>query len=214
MARKRVGCALAGVLVAALAGCGSSGTYSVHPINSILASGLAAANHPPMDVLPVPGNARPWPTNTNTLLSRVAFVQAFYTKDSRTEEEALFQRRGFVSGVYEGWFNPDGSQQLIAVMRFASPAGALSEFNGLTTTLKSSATASEIVSDHRDGGTGAVDPTADSLGNTRVELATRLGDYVIDVGEYVPVTPDPGSAETLLLKQYQYFKSTHPGSAT
>ena len=239
MTRKRMGYALAGVLVAALAGCGpfgskaastgaaSTGAASTGAPSGHAASGLAnasgsgsasAASPSPtaaalLGILPVPAGANPWSQNTNSLLGRVAFVQAFYVKSAWTEEEGLFQRRGFVSGVHEGWFNADGTQQSIDLMRFASASGAVSEFDGLTGTLKDDETKSEtMISDSRDGGTGIINPVADSLGNTQVELVTHLGDYVIDVHEYVPVTPDSDAAKALLLQQYQAVQRTQPGS--
>lgn len=227
MTRKRVGYALTGVLVAALAGCGpfgtkasSSGTPSSHAASALATATSASAASPSasaaplLGVLPVPAGGNPWSENTNKPLGLVAFVQAFYVKSAWTEEEGLFQRRGYVSGVHQGWFNSDGTQQSIDIMRFASATGAVSEFDGLTGTLKDNATASEtMISDPQDGGTGTINPTADSLGNTTVELVTHLGDYVIDVHEYVPVKPDPDAAKALLLRQYQAVKSTQPSSA-
>ena len=126
----------------------------------------------------------------------------------------MYAARGYVSGAYEGWFLADGSEQSVAIIQFASPAGAVSQFDELTTTLKDhTTTSSQVVSDPADGGLGTINPTPDSLGNTVVELVTHLGDYVIDAHEYVPITPRLTAAKALLLEQYQSFKNSHPGIA-
>jgi hypothetical protein len=146
-------------------------------------------------------------------MGKAAFIQSFYVKSAWSYEEGVYQRLGFVSGVNEGWFNGDGTQQSIVIIRFATPASALSEFDGLTGTLDQAAKPSELVSDSRDGGKGTIDPTEDSLGDTVVELVTHLGDYVIDVHEWAPATSDPTAAKSLLLQQYQAIKADHlPGA--
>jgi hypothetical protein len=204
-------------LAAALAGC-ASGTGPVKaaaptshaPTASASGSALAsptAGAAPLLGALPVPAGATPWTQNTNGLLSRDPFVQAFYVKSGWSQEEGDFARLGFISGVYEGWINADGSQQVIAIMRFPSAHNALSEFDALTGTLRDHATSSQVVTDPADGGLGTVNPTLDSMGNAKAELVTHTGDYVIDVHELTVGTPDPADAKALLLKQYQSFTS-------
>lgn len=209
-------------LTAALTGC--AGTTSVSSpdrsaqattatvsasasIPATSATGTAATG--PLGVLPVPAGATPWTTNTNMPLSMDAYIQGFYVKSAWAEEEGLYTRRGFVSGELEGWINVDGSQQQIAIARFATAEGAISLFDGLTTTFRNRPKPATMVTYAAVGGVGWTNPTLDADGNTRTEIAVRLGDMVIDVAEYEAVTPDAAAAEALLRKQYD---SLHHGT--
>lgn len=53
-------------------------------------------------------------------MSLISYVQSVYIKSAWTREEALYARRGFVSALEQGWANADGSQQYIALARFAT----------------------------------------------------------------------------------------------
>lgn len=169
-------------------------------------SGTAAADTGPLGVLPIPAGAQPWTSNTNKLMNVDAFIKAFYLKSAQTEEESLLPRRGFVSGVVEGWINADGSQQEIAIYRFATANGAVSEFDALTGTLRGKPKPATVLTDPAVGGVGTVSPTLDSLGNAVAEIAARSGDYVIDVHEFSAASPDPAAGKALLLKQYDSLK--------
>jgi hypothetical protein len=92
-------------------------------------SAAASLSQDLLGVLRVPAGATPWSTNTNALMSLVSFVQSTYFNYAWTEEEALDTRRGFVAAVVRGWTNADGSRQLIRLARFATPAGAASAFD-------------------------------------------------------------------------------------
>ena len=50
-----------------------------------------------LGVLPVPAGAKPWPRNTNALLSRTAFAELAYSKGDWTAEDGEEARRGFVA---------------------------------------------------------------------------------------------------------------------
>lgn len=188
----------------------ASPSASASPTASASASSGGASL---LGLLPVPANATPWPQNTGGLLGLNAFVQEFYQQSRWTYQEGALRRRGFVSAVYEGWFNPDGSQQEIAIIRFTSPKGALSQFDDRTATLRQAGTAADVLTDARDGSSGTVVPTPDSFGNTRADLVTHVGDYAIEVIDATPVSPDPAAAKALMLKQYQYFKQVHPAGS-
>lgn len=118
----------------------------------------------------------------------------------------MLPRRGFVSGVIEGWNNPDGTQQVIVIFRFATANGAQSQFDGLTGRFRDQPAPATLLTDHADGGVGTVSPTLDSRGNAIAEIAACTGDYIIDVLEYSAATPDPAAATALLLKQYDSIK--------
>jgi len=188
-----------------------SGSKSVSPNASGSASaspGTAAADTGPLGVLPFPADARPWTQDTEKPMSVDAFVQGFYIKSAWTEEEGLLPRRGFVSGTLEGWINADGTQQSIAIFRFATANGAVSQFDDLTGTLRDKPKPATVLTDPADGGVGTVSPTLDSLGNAIAEIAAHEGDYVIDVHEYAAASPDPAAAKALLLKQYDSLKKS------
>jgi hypothetical protein len=168
--------------------------------------GTAASR--PLAMLPIPVGAQPWTSNTNKPLSLTAFVHGFYVKDAWTDEAGQDSRRRFVSGAIEGWINTDGSQQYIAIAKFATPQGAVSMFDGLTGTLRDLPSPHKVLTDPRDGGVGTVSPTLDADGNAIAEIAVRTGDYVIDVHEFTAVTPDSDAAKALLLHQFDTLKDS------
>jgi hypothetical protein len=162
----------------------------------------------PLGILALPAGAQPWTTNVNKPLSLDAFVQTFYVKDGWTDEEGLYRRRGFVSGAIEGWINADGTQQSIAIAKFATPQGAVSLFDGLTETLRNKPSPAKVITDAGDDGVGTVSPTLDADGNAVAEIAARAGDYVIDVHEFAAVTPEPSAAKALLLRQFHSLQGS------
>jgi hypothetical protein len=202
------------LLPAALAACASAPAASSSPSSapatsaSATASPDAAAADPgPLGVLPVPAGATPWIANTNTPMNLDAFVQQFYVKTGWTEEEGLYKQRGFTSAAIEGWINLDGSQQSINIVRFSTAKGALSLFDGTTNTWRGNPKPAEMLTDPAVDGVGWINPTLDSDGNARVEIAAQLGDTVIDVIEYTAATPDVAAAKSLILKQYESLKT-------
>jgi hypothetical protein len=168
---------------------------------------VAGANQGLLGALPPPAGANPWSTNTNALIPRVDFIQTFYPKSVWSQEEGLYVRRGFVSAVIEGWINTDGSQQSITIARFASPAGATSAYYDLRARWKQKAKPMTMLTYPAIGAAGWSNPTLDNLGNTRVEFAVAVGDYLVRVQEYTAVTTDPAAAEALLLEQYDALKN-------
>jgi hypothetical protein len=170
------------------------------------ASAAAVADRALLGVLSVPAGAQPWTANTGKLMNTDTFVKAFYVQSAWAVEDGALPRRGFVSGVIEGWINHDGTQQSITIFRFATPDGAVSMYDALTNTLRDSPAPATVLTDSADGGAGTVSPTLDKLGNAVAEIAAHTGDYVIDVHEYAAATPDPAAAKALLLKQYDSLK--------
>jgi hypothetical protein len=116
-----------------------------------------------------------------------------------------------VSGAFEGWFNLDGSQQTIAIARFASANGATSAFDDLSNSLRQDPAPSKTFTDSADGAVGSGDPKLDSEGNAFVDITARVGDYLVDVHEFSAASPDPGAAKALLLKQVEALKSEFTG---
>ena len=107
----------------------------------------------------------------------------------------------------QGWINADGSQQRIAIARFATATGAISAFDDLSGSLTQKTAPWTMLSDSADGAVGAANPQPDSLGNDLVDITARVGDYLVDVHEYTAVTPDPAAAKALLLEQVKALKS-------
>ena len=160
-----------------------------------------------MGVLPVPAGAKPWPTNTNALMSLASFVKSSYSKNAWTEEEALDARRGFVSAVKQGWANADGSQQEVTLVRFATPVGATSAFDGVSSGWKREPKPVRMLADPAIGAVGWSSPTLDTLGNALAEWGVAFGDTMILVVEYAAATPDPAAAKVLLQQQYDHLKN-------
>ena len=161
----------------------------------------------PLGLLAIPLSASPWTDNTNAPMGLGAFIGKFYDPDSQAGEKSLYKQRGFASGAFEGWFNLDGSQQTIAIARFASASGAISAFDDLRNSLRENPAPSKAFTDAADGAVGSADPTLDSQGNAYIDITARVGDYLVDVHEFSAATPDTAAAKALLLKQVEALKS-------
>jgi hypothetical protein len=208
------------VAVGVLVGCsaGSSPSTTSHSVMTsassaatearatVTPSATASLSQGLLGVLPVPVGAKPWPNNTNALLSRAAFVELAYTKSDWTAEEGEEARRGFVAAVQKGWDNADGSQQSIRLVRFATPAGAKSAFDEVKSGWKQQYPDS-LLGDAAIGAVGWSSPTLDSRGNAVAEWGVAVGDSMILAIEYTAATPDPAAAKALLLQQYDRLKN-------
>jgi hypothetical protein len=201
------------VLATSLAACTTGGnpvpSASKPPTSAVVkaSSSPAAPATGPLGVLAVPADATPFSQNTNSPMGLDAFVQGYYAKSAWKEEESLLTRRGFESGAIEGWQNPDGSQQNIVIARFATSNGALSQFESTISVWRAQPAPSRVIIDAKVGGLGWVNPTLDSHGDARVEIAVRDGDMVISVVDYAAAFPDIAAAEALMLKQYDSLKT-------
>ncbi len=160
-----------------------------------------------LGVLPVPAGATPWRANTNALMSRISYVQSAYIESVWPQEEALYARRGFVSAVEEGWTNADGSQQYIALVRFATPVGATSALDEQISDWKQSPDPMTMLADPATGAVGMSSPALDSQGDAHVNFFFAVGDTVIRVVEYSAATPDPAAAKVLVQEQYDRLKN-------
>jgi hypothetical protein len=215
--------AVAALVIAALSGCSAAhGNASTPPASGPAkpaASGTSdrgtaspspspvTAAKRPLGVLQIPAGARPWTSNTGKALGLDAFVKGFFVKNAWTEEEGLYKQRGFVSGTIEGWVNADGSQQEIAIAKFATSKGAVSSFDGVSGTLRGLSSPHKAITDAADAGVGTYSPTLDTLGNAIAEMVTDTGHYMIDVHEFTAATPDPDAAKSLLLRQFDSLKA-------
>jgi hypothetical protein len=187
---------------AAAAGIASGPQYTATA--SASAASLVGAG--PLGLLPIPSSANAWTTNTDAPMGLDAFIKQFYSSGSQAGEKSLYTQRGFVSGAFEGWFNPDGSQQTIAIARFARASGATYAFSDLSGSLQQNPAPYEEFTDSADGAVGSADPTVDSDGNTYTDITARVGDYLVDVREFSAATPDTSAAKALLLEQVEALK--------
>ena len=207
------------VAAALLAGCsaGSSAPAKSRPVTTspssagTTARARARATARPsrglLGVLPVPAGATPWPTNTNALMSLDSFVRSAYSKSYWTVEEALDTRRGFAAAVEQGWGNADGSQQSIALVRFATPVGAMSAFNEANSGRGWSKAGDDAVRPrHRCRRLEQSD--AGLAGRRESGFYAAIGDTMISVFEYTAATPDPADAKALLQRQYESLKNS------
>jgi hypothetical protein len=204
---------ITGIVVSVVVMVGAALAVVESASRSLTSAGVQAPSSPavkttaPLGVLPVPANATPYSQNTNAPMGLKAFVQRLYVKSSWKEQESLLTGWGFTTGAVELWTNPDGSEQQIVIVRFATALGAQSHFQGLTNTWRDQPAPSRVITDAAVGGLGWVNPTQDSYGNFRVDIAVCDGDEVIDVTESTPLSPDIAAAEALMLKQYDSLKT-------
>jgi hypothetical protein len=184
------------------------------PAASAIASGpqytatasASPASSGPLWLLPLPSGANGWTSNTNAPMGLDAFIAQTYNINSQGSEESLYTQRGFVSGAFEGWYDPDGSQQTIAIARFATASGATSAFSDLSASLQESPAPDKEFTDSADEAVGSADPTLNSVGDADTDITARVGDYVVDVNEFSAATPDPSAAKALLEKQVDALK--------
>ncbi len=134
------------------------------------------------------------------------FVELAYSKSDWTAEKGEEARRGFVAAVQQGWDNADGSQQSITLVRFATPAGAMSAFDEVRSGWETQHPDS-LLTDSATGAVGWSTPALDSQGNADAEWGVAVGDSMILVVEYTAATPDPAAAKALLLQQYDRLKN-------
>jgi hypothetical protein len=170
------------------------------------ASAASAVGTGPLGLLPIPSGANAWTTNTDAPMGVDAFIKQFYDSNSQASEKSLYTQRGFASGAFEGWFNPDGSQQTVAIARFSSASGATYAFGDLSGSLQQNPAPDKEFTDSADGAVGSADPTVDSEGNTYIDITAHIGDYLVDVHEFSPATPDTSAAKALLLEQVDALK--------
>jgi hypothetical protein len=178
---------------------------------SAAASPSSAAATTPLGLIPIPTDANAWTTNTDALMGLDAYIDQCYDPASRPGEKSLYSQRGFVSGAFEGWFKADGSQQTIAIARFASATGATYAFSDLSGSFSQEPAPTTVFTDSADGAVGSADPTLDSQGNTFIDITAHVGDYLVDVHEFSARTPDTSAAKALLLKQVEALKSEGTG---
>jgi hypothetical protein len=181
----------------------ASGPQYTATASASAASGVGTG---PLGLLPLPSGANAWTTNTNAPMGLDAFINQLYAPNSQAGEQSLYTKRGFVSGAFEGWYNPDGSQQTIAIARFASASGATEAFSDLGASFQQDPAPDKEFTDSADGAVGSADPAVDSEGDTDTDIGARIGDYLVDVQEFSAATPDPSAAKALLLEQVEALK--------
>ena len=106
-----------------------------------------------------------------------------------------------------GWINADGSQQAVKLVRFATPAGAMSAFDEASSSFKREPKPATALAVPAIGAVGTSSPTLDTQGNASVEFTAVVGDTMILVAEGTAATPDPAAAKVLLLQQYDRLKN-------
>jgi hypothetical protein len=113
-----------------------------------------------------------------------------------------------VAAVDQGWSNADGSQQSITLVRFATPAGARSEFDQVRAWFQTWSTPLTPLAVPAIGAVGLSDPRLDSQGDANVELVAAVGDTMVFVNEYTAARPHVAAAKALLRRQYNRLKNT------
>lgn len=179
----------------------SGGRYTGTP------SATASAATGPLGLLPIPSGTTPWTSNTDAPMSLVPYINTFFIASAQVHEKSMYTRRVFVSGGIEGWINLDGSQQRIAIARFATANGALSAFDDLSSFLSEKPAPWTVLSDSADGAVGSADPQPDANGFNEVDIAGRVGDYLVDVREFTIGFPNSAAAKALLLQQVKALEN-------
>lgn len=192
---------LLGVAMAATACASAPGSRAAMSVD-----GAHWSTASPLGMLPIPVDARPWSDNTDAPMSLGPYIDKFWDASSQAAEKSQYAKWGFVSGGYEGWINPDGSQQQIAIARFSTVHAAINAVDDLSSALADQPAPCTTFAGPVDGAVGSVDPRLDADGNARVGITVRVGDDLIAVHELTPASPDPGAAKALLVAQVNALK--------
>lgn len=153
-----------------------------------------------------PSSAHAWPARDTGPLGLDGFIAKFYVAGAQSQEKTLAQRRGFQGAVNAGWFNQDGSQEGIFLVRLRSADDATDMYYGLTGGWEDDS-ALTTFSDGEVQGEGAVTVDADDLGNYDVRIAFYVGATFAEI-HYWSKAADKTDARAAALAQYQeLFKS-------
>jgi hypothetical protein len=131
-----------------------------------------------------------------------AFLDTFYAPKGRATTRGLLIGRGFTTAVRHGWFNPDGSQEDVWLVRFSSANGAGSEYLSVTGNWKDAAKPTTTFAVPSVHGLGELVPTLDDLGNTSAKTAASRGSVFLYVRVFTPQTPDRRLVTHLAQQQY------------
>jgi hypothetical protein len=157
-------------------------------------------------VVAKPASARAWPTKDTGPLGLDAFIAKFYVENAQAKEKTLAEKRGFQGAVNVGWFNENGSQEGIFLVRLGSDDDATDMYYGLTGGWEGDSSLTTFT-DGEVQGEGAVTVDTDDLGNIDVRIAFYVGATVAEM-HYWAKTADKTDARAAALAQYQQlFKS-------
>ena len=140
-------------------------------------------------------------------MSLVPYINTFFIASAQVHEKSMYTRRVFVSGGIEGWINLDGSQQRIAIARFATANGALSAFDDLSSFLSEKPAPWTVLSDSADGAVGIGRPATGRQWIRRGRYRRPSRDYLVDVREFTIGFPNSAAAKALLLQQVKALEN-------
>jgi hypothetical protein len=153
-----------------------------------------------------PAGAHAWPAKDTGPLGLDGFIAKFYIEKAQAKEKTLAQKRGFQGAVNAGWFNENGSQEGIFLVRLGSEGDASDMYYGLTGAWEND-TALTTFTDGEVQGEGAVTVATDDLGNYDVRIAFYVGATFAEI-HYWSKAADKAAARAAALAQYQeLFKS-------
>lgn len=153
-------------------------------------------------LVPYPAGAEPWTKSKTGVLDLDEFVDIFYTSKNRATTRARVVSDGFRTAVRHGWFNADGSQEDVWLVRFASSDGARSEYLSVTDNWKNAAKPTTTFAVPAIHGLGELVPTSDSLGNTSAKAAASRGDLFLYARVFTKQPPEQPAVTHLAQEQY------------
>lgn len=158
-------------------------------------------------MIPLPPGAKVWPHTPTGDVDLTDLVNTFYKADARQREKALASQRRFVTAAHRGWFNADGSQSVVFLVRFRGSAGAESMYADLIETWKEAPSEGTVFTLSAVHGKGLIRRKLDDLGNASVTIAATRGDIFVRVVHWTAGYPDKGVAELLMGQQFDSLES-------
>ena len=158
------------------------------------------------DLVPLPGNAQPWPANSSNGPTGVLNLTQFLTRfdpsniQSETAEE---QDRGFQYALRENWQGSDGTQANVFLIQFASATGAQSFTLGFQGGAANAVGTDGTYPVPHSGDSMAYQHSGlDNVGNIWTEDYAVVGNIAVDIDFWVPAKADRAQATALFQQQY------------
>ncbi|MDT4959076.1 MAG: hypothetical protein QOD31_2875 [Pseudonocardiales bacterium] len=154
---------------------------------------------------PAPPGSRPWDTpwsnnNTPTLDEFVAHV---YPAKSTELATSQLKAQGIEDIAHLTWISTDANQADTILLRFATPAGAVSRYRSATTAKGQDTGQLHFDLPSFTEAVGYYSPVLDELGDVRTIVYGRVGAIVVEVFFYSPAKLDKAAAIAATTAQLQ-----------
>ena len=159
------------------------------------------------DLVPLPGGAQAWPSNSQDGPTGVITLAQYLSRDSDAtqvkQDTVVDTNRGFQYAVREDWNAADESQVDLYLLQFASASGAQSFVLDRQSGAGDAVGASGTYTVPRSGDATAYQHSGlDSQGNIYTEGYAMVGDIALEVNFWAPAKANRAAMTALFQQQY------------